>query len=66
MFKKQNGIYVQGMIPNVAIMKAPHVFQKISGEVKVAESSRIRDKFLGASPFFVVGSFVHTTRNNNS
>ncbi len=36
-------------MPKEAAIKAPHVFQGTSGDVMVAESSSVRDRFLGAS-----------------
>lgn len=43
-------------MPSVPLMYAPHVFQGTSGEVIVAESSKVRDKFLGSSFLFSYSS----------
>ena len=43
------GFLLNVAIPNEADINAPHVFQGTNGDVIVAESSSVLDKFLGAS-----------------
>ena len=50
MFKNAYGAYASGDIPNVAVMKAPHVFHGISGDVIVPESSSALERLSGANP----------------
>ena len=48
--KKQYGTKLIAVIPRVAAMYAPQLFQGISGEVTVPESPSERDRTTGAIP----------------
>ena len=48
--KKQYGMKLVAVIPRVAAMYAPQLFQGMSGEVTVPESPSARDRTTGAIP----------------
>ena len=54
--KNAKGKNANELTARVALIYAPHVFQGISGEVIVALSSKVRDRFLGSKPCFLNAS----------